>query len=525
MSSPRRSTTPASPAPRAEPTVDARAATAVDVVAARCLAGDLERAGYTASGLEAALGAESVAALGRHVAVPARQTLRTLGDAPLATLVRCLMLGDTVEAQALDMALPSTRIEGAVRLGVIERVDDRARWRIAVRPVAVETTTGRHEWWIASDHDALSGVRPLPHDHVLGVGGASRTLAALVPPGPVDRALDLGSGCGIVTLVLATVAREVVATDLSARACWCTALTAAMNGVRVEVRQGSLLEPVAGEHFDLVASNPPFVITPRVPGLDRFEYRDGGVVGDAIVERLVRDVPGVLAPEGRAVMLGNWESHGDVTGLDRVRGWIGDHAAWVIEREAMRPSAYAELWLRDGGQDPTGAASDDDAAILDAWLADLNERGVTAVGLGWIVLGTDDGPRRLERVDYPVDLAVAGRHLGAAFEAAPAVAALDDELLASARLVVAPDVTEVRHLRPGATGPRVIELRQGGGLARTIEVDTALAAVVGACDGDLDVGTLIDTVADLLDVDATALRADLLPRLRTLLGFGMLTLG
>jgi hypothetical protein len=68
----------------------------------------------------------------------------------------------------------------------------------------------------------------------------------------------------------------------------------------------------------------------------------------------------------------------------------------------------------------------------------------------------------------------------------------------------------------------VIELRQGGGLGRSLAVDPGLAALVGACDGegDLTVGALIDAIAELLDVDARELRADLLPRVRELLFTG-----
>ena len=41
-----------------------------------------------------------------------------------------------------------------------------------------------------------------------------------------------------------------------------TRLNAALNEVEVDVRDGSFFEPVAGERFDLIATNPPFVISP-----------------------------------------------------------------------------------------------------------------------------------------------------------------------------------------------------------------------------------------------------------------------
>ena len=51
--------------------------------------------------------------------------------------------------------------------------------------------------------------------------------------------------------------------------------------------------------------------------------------------------------------------------------------------------------------------------------------------------------------------------------------------------MVAADVTEARHHLPGAEAPSVIELRQGGGLARTLEVDPALAAAMARVPANL----------------------------------------
>jgi methylase of polypeptide subunit release factors len=62
-------------------------------------------------------------------------------------------------------------------------------------------------------------------------------------------------------------------------------LTSALNEVAYEVRDGSLHEPVAGERFDLIVSNPPSVVS---PGTDAaLVYRDSGLPGDEVVRRLV----------------------------------------------------------------------------------------------------------------------------------------------------------------------------------------------------------------------------------------------
>ena len=170
---------------------------------------------------------------------------------------------------------------------------------------------------------------------------------------------------------------RVVATDISERALWFTQLNALLNGVDgIETRLGSLFVPVAGEEFDRVVSNPPFVITPRVAGVPEYEYRDGGMDGDDLVAAFVREVGGVLAPGGVAQLLGNWETRGGVDGLDRVREWVASSPvpldAWVIERESLDPLAYAELWVRDGGTLPGTPGF---ARLVDAWLDDFAVAG------------------------------------------------------------------------------------------------------------------------------------------------------
>ena len=493
------------------------------------LARDLAAAGFTGGGVRALVGEHAEAALARIVAEPARRAaVRDPG--PLATLVRAFVLGDAVTGAELADALPALGVDGAAALGIVERRGDRVAPLVAIRPHAFRDASGSGEWWIASDLDELAGVWPLRPDHVLGVGGAARTLAQLLPPGALDRepgrgtALDLGTGCGVIALHLRRIAERVVATDISERALWFTAMNARLNGVDgIETRLGSLFEPVAGERFDVIASNPPFVITPRAEGVPAYEYRDGGATGDALMAAVVGGIGAHLAPGGAARLLGNWETTGGEPGLDRALEWAADDLdVWAIERESLDPVRYAELWLRDGGTLPRDDAHD---ALLDAWLDDFEARGVTSIGMGWLALRRPLGTAslaRAERIPQPVALEHVGAHLATALDDAAWLADVDDTALAAERLVVAPDVTEARHQLPGAAGPNVIELRQGGALARTISVDTALAGLGGACDGELPLGALVGAIAGLLEVDEGVLAEDLLPRVRELVVAGVL---
>lgn len=499
----------------------------MDATAVRALRADLTAARFTVDRLTAAWGSSGGAALERGDRVPARRALD--GDTGAhAVLARLFVLGLEQSPDEVAGALPSLGLDGAAALGLIERSGDTVRPALDLRPYAFLDARGAGEWWIASDLGELATGSALRTDHVLGVGGASVTLSGLLLPGPVGTALDLGTGCGIQALHLAREAARVVATDISPRALQLASLNAALNGIdTIDFRLGNLFEPVAGERFDRVVSNPPFVITPRRDDVPAYEYRDGGLVGDAIVAGIVGAVREHLVPGGIAQLLGNWEYRADEDGLQRALGWAGDLDAWIVERETLDPARYAETWIRDGGTRPGSPGYE---ALVDAWLDDFAQRGVTAVGFGYLLLRNPVGERmlrRAERLDAPLGSAAGepaslGSHLAAALAAQDAVAPLDDTELLGVRLVVAPDVTEERSHWPGAEHPTVITLRQGGGFRREVQAGTALAAVVGACDGELTLGAIVGAVASILDVENVALREEIVPEVRELIAGGIL---
>ena len=497
-----------------------------DPALCRGLAADLRDAGYTGEALRDAGGDAADDAIARGLRRPADRALGARDDA-LTVLGRLFTLGMPQPAASVAHALPRTGVDGLVRLGLAASAGDDVHPRAVVRPQAYEDAGDGH-WWIASDLDEAALGGPLPEDHVLGVGGASLTLASLQLPTAAARGLDVGAGCGIQALRARRDVDHVVATDISPRALAFTRLNALINGVDgIETRLGSLFEPVAGERFDRIVSNPPFVITPRVADVPAYEYRDGGMVGDDVVAAFVRGVGEHLEPGGIAQLLGNWETRDGIPGLERVRQWVADSPvpldAWVVERESLDPLSYAELWVRDGGTLPGTPGF---SRLIDAWLDDFTTRGVTEVGFGYLLLRRPaTGIPTLSRCEslhqaLPAD--GLGGHLAAALAAHDRLAALDDEGLAASVFAVSPDVTEARHHVPGAEDPTVIELRQGGGFGRALGVDPGLAALVGACDGDLPAGVLIDAIAELLGVDAAALRADLVPRVRELAFTGFL---
>jgi hypothetical protein len=496
--------------PRADPTLVGR------------FRADLRASGFTVAGVTDVLGPMASAALDRDQTLPARRVAQASGH-PCAVLVRVFTLGDPVDTDEVDAALPTLSAAGALSLGVLAPEGDAVAATCDVRPYASDGL----DWWVVSDLGELATGRPVRPDHVLGVGGASATLASWTPRARVARALDLGTGCGVQALHLMTHSTDVTVTDVSERALVFARLTAALNEATWEVRTGSMLEPVAGERFDLIVSNPPFVITPRSAGLPTFEYRDGGGAGDGVVRDLVRGLGAHLEPGGVAQLLGNWEVPQGSSWTDRVGAWVQGTGldAWVVQRETQDPAEYAQTWARDGGHRPGTADFD---TMYAAWLDDFASRDVAAIGFGVLTLqrpATDRQPFvDLVEVTWPIESPM-GPAVQAGLAARTWLAEHDDDAVLGAAWRCAPDVHEERHARPGAADPAVIVVRQGGGLRRHVRLTTVTAAFASVCDGGMTARAAAAAIAGILDLPDEAVRAEVVAFVRDAAKDGILVLG
>lgn len=467
----------------------------------------LTAADFTHDAVADVLGPLAHAALGRNETTAGERATR--GGSPLETLTRLFLLQRPVTRQDADAALPGL-VDRMAAEGLVATSAGEVTARLDVRPYA----TDDRDLWVVSD--LTPGLDGVPHrvgaDHVLGISSASTSLAQQTIRRPVGSALDLGTGCGVQALHLATHAEHVVATDVNARALRVARFNAALNDVedRIDVREGSLFEPVAGERFDLVATNPPFVISPATG--ERLVYRDSGMPRDRVVEDIVRGLPERLNPGGWGQVLANWIIERDRPWDERLAGWLGkDCDALVVQREVLDPATYVELWLRDSG------LTADYTERYDTWLAWLEEQGVEGIGFGWINLRRTDAGGRHDLLEWPYDveqpIAPAIESWG---DAVDLDRLLDDEALAAAHAVVREDVRQETYGAPGAADPETIVLRQQRGFRRARSADTVEAGLVGTCDGDLSVGQILDALAALLQRDEAELRAAYLPVVREL---------
>jgi release factor glutamine methyltransferase len=144
-----------------------------------------------------------------------------------------------------------------------------------------------------------------------------------LPPGA--RVLDLCSGSGALAVRAAAGdrSRSVVAVDVSRRATLTIRLNAALNGVQVRAARGDLFGAVAGERFDAIVSNPPYVpaATDEIPARGRARAWDAGRDGRALLDRICAGAARHLNPGGvillvHSSLLGYEPTAAALAGLD-----------------------------------------------------------------------------------------------------------------------------------------------------------------------------------------------------------------
>lgn len=486
-----------------------------DLDAVDRLGDDLRAARFDADTVPERLGVGAHNALARGHRWPA---LRATGDrSPLDVLIRLFLLGTAETTGDVAAALPLTGVERAVGAGILERCGDELRAGLDIRPHADDVSS----FIVVSDLD--SDVRPGPvrPDHVLGIGAASITLARAVIRDHVDRTLDLGTGCGIQALHCFSHSGSVTATDTNTRALALAAATARLNGQHWDLRTGSLFEPVRGERFDLIVSNPPFVIS---PGVQRFSYRDSGMAGDELCRRLITGVAEHLAAGGTAQVLANWIVNDRSDWRERIGAWVAATGcdAWVVQREIADPAEYVSLWLADSGESGTAEA----AQVAAEWLDYLAAANVVGIGMGLVTLrrsGTDDPDIVLDELTAAGD-EVTGSETAAFLARRGWLRGRTDADLLATRFSLSPgDLLEQRSL-PGHQGWTTVlrRLHRPGGPGASVQLDEWGQALLGGCTGEVPLAIQVTLLAAAHGVDEHALAAAVLPAVRVGVTRGLL---
>ena len=331
-------------------------------------------AGYSSEGVRAAVDADGSGVTPRSVDLPL--LLRRLPpDRPLHLLVRLFLLAVPVPRAAADAALSPLGLDDAIAMGLVRLDGDDAVARVRLAPYA--------DLVLASDlvtdvvHDIDAGT-------VIGLSTSSRTLADVTVRRPVGDALDLGTGSGVQALLAARHAAHVVATDTNARALAFTAFNALLNGVgNVEVVAGDFVTAVQGRQFDLVVSNPPFVISPD----DDYLFRDSGRPRDGLSREVVEGAAGLLREDGLAHVLVSWVHEPDDWSAP-LREWVADLGcdAWLLHFRSYDPESYAVSWNQQLQDDPARYH-----VVVERWIEYFHRERIDAIGYGAVLLRRRSG--------------------------------------------------------------------------------------------------------------------------------------
>jgi release factor glutamine methyltransferase len=149
---------------------------------------------------------------------------------------------------------------------------------------------------------------------------------------PGATVLDVCTGSGALAVAAAQAgARAATAIDVSRRAVLTARINARLNGVRVRALRGDLFAPVAGERFDAIVSNPPYLPAEDddLPRRGPQRAWDAGTDGRVLLDRICAEAPRHLRPGGFLLLV-----HSSVCGLEPTvrRLEDGGLAVDVLER-------------------------------------------------------------------------------------------------------------------------------------------------------------------------------------------------
>jgi hypothetical protein len=434
-----------------------------------------------------------------------------LGSDPLATLVNLFLAGSKVPTADAAGALHPLNIDDLVDACLLTRSDDHVRATMCIG--WADDMLVAHDW---------QDGRPTGREHVVAVAQASMTLADLTVRLPDVDALDVGTGGGVQAFQAADHAAHVTGTDVNTRALRLAEFGAGLNGLsNVNWREGSLLEPVGDQTFDLITVNPPFIISPD----NTYLWRDAGQAArkpGSLGQQLVHDIVPRLRTGGWATMLASWPHPADGDWVAPVRSWLAESGcdAWVLRFATHDPIEHAETWLVQSVH-----ATADFAAALDRWLAFYRDQDIEALTTGAIIMQRND-----TRTEHLWTDEMPGSPTGSASDQIQRVfahrrrlAQLTDEDLLDAVLTPLPGNRLDQTLSRGDGGyePAPTQLWTLPGLSVCATVSPVALPVVLELDGRRPLRDLIVAAADATGFASDQIRADALSTATRLIELGL----
>jgi len=154
--------------------------------------------------------------------------------------------------------------------------------------------------------------------------------------------LEIGCGCGIVSLTAARTARSVLGTDVNPDAVACASANAEKNGIgNAEFVLGDMFSRTGSRKFDAVLFNPPYLPTGESERLRGHLNRafDGGKDGRAVLDRFLAQFGAHLKPGGSLFLV-----QSSLNGPEKTRAVL-EAAGYSVETAGEKAFFFEKLYV------------------------------------------------------------------------------------------------------------------------------------------------------------------------------------
>ena len=428
---------------------------------------------------------------------------RTATGSTLHVLIRLFLMEMPVDIKVLERAIRPMTVASWAEAGLVRCQGEEVIAAVKLLPF--------QNLVLAFDLTSIMQT-PLRKNYVMGIGSSTITLSNLTIRRHSACTLDLGCGCGVHAFLASPHSDNVVAVDINPRAVQMAKFNAKLNGItNLQCLEGDFFSPVQGRKFDLIVSNPPFVISPE----NRFVYRDGGMDADSVTRRIVKEAPNFLNDGGFCQILCNWAELSGEDWRKRLETWFTDTGcdAWVMRSESLTGATYASTWIR---HTELFDSETDFPRRFSKWMAYYEKLGIESIGMGLITMRRAASKENWFRADDSPEkmLGPCGESVATGFELRDFLENVkDDHDLLNSALRYSPDIRLEQHFEPCEQGWRVsdtaISLKKG-------------LAYRGNSDGRKPLYTLLPEMASMLGTDTEKIIRPVCELVRKLISQGFL---
>jgi hypothetical protein len=286
---------------------------------------------------------------------------------------------------------------------------------------------------------------------------------------------------------------------------------------------GNLFEPVAGQQFQLIVCNPPFVISPT----SRYLFRDSGERGDEFCRSLVRSTVDYLEVGGFFQFTANIAHRAGYSWKSDLETWFDglpcDVLALVQRTEDI--SDYAMTWILS--TEPKDRASL--SQLYGTWMDYFEQERIEAISYLFIILRRSAGVSTWLQIDDPPCQIVGpcGSELLGFFDGRDRFGnAKGVEELLSQRLKLSPEIRIEQEYAMTSEGLEMCRVRANktGGLRYPLRIDNNVGRLLASCDGNQTLGQVLQDMANDLNIDHDRAVSIVLPAVRSLIERSVLLL-